>query len=98
MYMIAAEVTEDQDEAAGYLNTLRGHRGLREIPSSTQVERYLEAEWLKELYGEGQLFFYYKRKAMETIGAENNIAHQDVNAVYNLPIPTVEIDFGNIKN
>ena len=44
------------------------------------------------------MFFYYKRKAMETIGAENNIAHQDVNAVYNLPIPTVEIDFGNIKN
>ena len=35
---------------------------------------------------------------MYTIVDEFNIAHQDVNAVYNLPIPTVEIDFGNIKN
>ena len=40
------------------------------------------------------MFFYYKRKAMETIGAENNIAHQDVNAgIICLSVPTVEIDF-----
>lgn len=95
MYMIAAEVTEDQDEAAGYLNTLRGHRGLREIPSSTQVERYLEAEWLKELYGEGQLFFYYKRKMKTSIqSAYDPVGTKTISMLkYVLPIPDGESQY-----
>ena len=32
------------------------------------------------------------------IGADNNIAIKNPNAIYNLPIPTNEVDFGNIKN
>lgn len=64
MYMIAAEVAEKKEEALEYLNILRNNRGLRALPEGyySQVDSYLEEEWLRELYGEGQLFFYYKRK------------------------------------
>lgn len=97
LYLIAAECAQGK-AAYDYLNKLRNHRGLSSIAPTDDLAGYIFQEYRREFIGEGQMFFYYKRKAMETIGAENNIAHQDVNAVYNLPIPTVEIDFGNIKN
>ena len=97
LYLIAAECAQGK-AAYDYLNKLRNHRGLSSIAPTDVLAGYIFQEYRREFIGEGQMFFYYKRKAMETIGAENNIAHQDVNAVYNLPIPTVEIDFGNIKN
>lgn len=94
MYMIATEVTEDPEEATDYLNTLRVNRGLREI-SSTQVEQSLEAEWLRELYGEGQLFFYYKRKMKTEIqSAYDPYGTKTINLLrYVLPIPDGETKY-----
>ena len=93
MYMIATEVTEDPEEATDYLNTLRVNRGLREI-SSTQVEQSLEAEWLRELYGEGQLFFYYKRMNASSILSAFSGGNVNMNDTkYVLPLPQSETDF-----
>jgi len=97
LYLIAAECAEDED-AYGYLNKLRNHRGLSSIEHTKDIESYIYQEYRREFLGEGQLFFYYKRKLYDSVGAEDKVGIEDLKAVYNLPIPTSEIDFGNIKN
>lgn len=97
LYLIAAECADGED-AYWYLNQLRNHRGLSSIEHTKDIESYIYQEYRREFLGEGQLFFYYKRKLYDTVGAEDNVGIEDLKAVYNLPIPTSEIDFGNIKN
>lgn len=96
LFLIAAECAGG-DTGFAYLNKLRNHRGLTNVPPTGDLEKYIFQEYRREFVGEGQMFFYYKRKGFERIGAENNIALRDIKAVYNLPVPKVEIDFGNIK-
>ena len=96
LYLIAAECATGS-EAYGYLNKLRNHRGLSDIAPTADLENNIFQEYRREFVGEGQMFFYYKRKVMQTIGADDNIAIKDLNTIYNLPIPTNEVDFGNIK-
>ena len=96
LYLIAAECASGT-EAYGYLNKLREHRGLLKIELTADLNNYIYQEYRREFIGEGQLFFYYKRKGFDTIGAEDNVGIGDLNAVYNLPIPKTEIEFGNIK-
>ena len=97
LYLIAAECANGK-EAYGYLNKLRNHRGLVSVEETQNIEDYIYQEYRREFLGEGQLFFYYKRKLFDAIGAEDNVGIEDLKTVYNLPIPTSEIDFGNIKN
>ena len=97
LYLIAAECADGED-AYWYLNQLRNHRGLSSIEHTKDIESYIYQEYRREFLGEGQLFFYYIRKLYDTVGAEDNVGIEDLKAVYNLPIPTSEIDFGNIKN
>lgn len=63
MYYILAECTSD----VGYLNKVREARGVDAI-SFTEANRLkeIEKEYRKEFYGEGQLFFFYKRHGYET--------------------------------
>ena len=96
LYLIAAETATGR-EAYGYLNKLRNHRGLANVAPTADLEDNIFQEYRREFIGEGQMFFYYKRKVMQVIGADNNIAIKNPNAIYNLPIPTNEVDFGNIK-
>ena len=97
LYLIAAECADGED-AYWYLNQLRNHRGLSSIEHTKDIESYIYQEYRREFLGEGQLFFYYKRKLYDIVGAEDKVGIEDLKAVYNLPIPTSEIDFGNIKN
>lgn len=60
MYMIASETSTDGPTRAKYFNTFRNHRNLGNV-REWDVNYYLEKEWKKEFYGEGQLFFWYKR-------------------------------------
>ena len=96
LYLIAAECAGGSVGVA-YLNELRNHRGLKSITDIEKLDEFIYQEYRREFIGEGQLFFYYKRKGFDSIGAMDNIAIENSNAVYNLPIPTTEIDFGNIK-
>jgi starch-binding outer membrane protein, SusD/RagB family len=61
IYYIAAESETDPSLALGYLNTVRYNRGLSNLPDGTDINAELLKEYRKEFYGEGQLFFYYKR-------------------------------------
>ncbi len=96
LYLIAAECAGGETGMA-YLNELRIHRGLNRLISSEELDNHIYQEYRREFIGEGQLFFFYKRKGFEVIGAEDNIAIPDAEKVYNLPIPLSEKEFGNIK-
>lgn len=97
LYLIAAECAGGSTGMA-YLNELRNHRGLATLAESENLDNYIYQEYRREFIGEGQLFFFYKRKGFGMIGAEDNVALANKEEVYNLPIPKSEVEFGNIKN
>ena len=67
MYYIAAETEMDPNLALGYLNTVRFNRGLADLQPGTDINAELLKEYQKEFFGEGQLFFYYKRTNTQVI-------------------------------
>jgi hypothetical protein len=67
MYYIAAECAADVAAGLSYINQVRASRNLAALtsvlvpnPASLSIE--IMNEYRKEFIGEGQLFFYYKRK------------------------------------
>ena len=92
MYLIAAE-SRSEDIGAGiiYVNRLRAARGVANLQSLThEILRY---EYIRELYGEGQLFFMYKRMfapIMFTSSPGKNPQPSD--AVFIVPLPDTETD------
>ncbi len=97
MAYIAAECEPNQVKALGYLNTVRKNRGYAEdnfISIDADFEKEIYNEYRREFIAEGQLFYYMKRKNII------DIDYSDIDgseAVYVLPLPDSEIDFGNIK-
>ena len=61
MYYIIAETATDETEALDALNTVLFNRGVKELEDKTQLAGMLRDEYRREFFGEGQLFFYYKR-------------------------------------
>lgn len=95
MYYIAAEAAPTVAEGAGYLNTVRTARlipALATTISSTQLNDELLKEYRKEFYGEGQLWFYYKRNNTTTI--PDGVGNPMTPAKYLFPFPQAEIEFG----
>ncbi len=76
IHLIAAECTDDLEEAIGHLNAIRAARNcvnlqLTENDTKASIQEYITNEFMREVIGEGQLFFYYKRHAMPEILAGN---------------------------
>ncbi|MNY11490.1 SusD family protein [compost metagenome] len=95
MYYIAAECEPDATQAVAYLNTVRNARGLLSLPSTISLNTELQKEYQKEFYGEGQLFYYYKRNNTARI-PNGAAASGDVNmsaATYVLPLPLSETQY-----
>lgn len=102
MQLILAECAlhrGDADEARLQLNTLRVARGEAELSATaTQQDLYdaLTHEYQCDFRGEGQLFYYYKRRGFTTIddgyGKGNTVSVPT--AAYTLPLPPYEIQFG----
>lgn len=93
MYYIAAESTTDQAQALSYLNTVRNHRNLSaNITDYAQFENELTKEYMKEFYGEGQLWYFYKRKQKTNIFSVNTGDNKlnVTNAAYSVAIPEEE--------
>jgi hypothetical protein len=94
MYLIKSEASYrqgDDDEALAALNEVRKARNLTalsELPTNYYTE--LIREYRREVLGEGQLFFLYKRLNSA------NIFYSDVNAVadkvYTFPLPISETE------
>ncbi|HEU4554620.1 MAG TPA: RagB/SusD family nutrient uptake outer membrane protein [Chitinophaga sp.] len=99
MYYIAAECTFDTDPAKAwdYFNTVRLNRGIGaplSNPSKTVFLQELVKEARKEFYGEGQIFYMYKRLNMPITG-QNGSTVPASSAVMVLPFPDDEIAYGN---
>ena len=84
MYLIVAEVNAD----LASVNVIKTARALNPLASTTDLTEEIRKEYEKDLYAEGQTFFYYKRKG--TV----KIPNAPVNAVYQFPVPNEEITFG----
>jgi len=95
MYYIAAETEIDPLLALNYLNTVRYNRGLGELGSEADIESEILKEYKKEFYGEGQLFFYYKRKNMTSIPSANSGTKNLTMGVdqYMVPLPDSETTY-----
>lgn len=99
VYYIAAESAYDTDpvKAAAYVDSVRFHRGIEDRLNVGSKEAFLQElvkEARKEFYGEGQLFYMYKRLNRAIVAsAGGNIPASD--KVFVLPLPDDEIQFGN---
>lgn len=92
MYLIAAEC-RSEDLAAGtlYVNRLRANRGVANLPSLTP--QTLQYEYIRELYGEGQLFFMYKRMFSPILCSSTDSRNpQPSDAIFTVPLPDTETD------
>jgi hypothetical protein len=95
MFLIAAECEPNAGIALGYLNAVRNNRGLLSLPVTANLTTELQKEYQKEFFGEGQLFYYYKRRNLATIpngsAASGNVT---MNASkYVLPLPLSETQY-----
>ena len=95
VYLIAAECTSDVAEAQGYINKIRNNRSCANVEVTLEnVQNIITKEFSREVIGEGQLFFYYKRHAMEKIPSGTK-ADEDFSinlSNYIWPLPKVETD------
>ena len=91
LYLILAETETDPVKALTYLNTERRNRGLANLVNITSMDAELRKEYQKEFWGEGQLFFYYKRiNATGVPNASMPYPWATVNPVYTVPLPLSE--------
>lgn len=91
VYLIAAEHAPDFETAKTYLDGLRvTGRFLPPFSGTTVVQFQTEItkEYVKEFFGEGQLFYYYKRKNQQIPAATST-----GNNLFVFPIPQNEIEF-----
>ncbi|MGJ1420273.1 RagB/SusD family nutrient uptake outer membrane protein [Sphingobacterium spiritivorum] len=93
MYYIAAECATDLQEGLSYLNTVRNHRGISSLSTTNGMENEILKEYRKEFYGEGQLWYYYKRKQISNIISPSNLNGFLVpSSAWAIPIPEEELN------
>lgn len=94
LYYILAETETDPAVGLGYLNTVRFNRGLPDIVGTSTLAAEIQKEYQKEFWGEGQIFFYYKRMASTSIPSGNStgtVSMSGTNAAkYVVPLPLSE--------
>ncbi len=96
LYLIAAECETDFSQALSYVNTLRNKRNCPNVSPRNPEElmNNITQEFRKEMIGEGQMFFFYKRQAVQTL-PNGSATSGDVTMLlknYVVPIPDSEID------
>ena len=105
MYLIAAEAVLNNPSAGDknpgeWINTLKGHRNTSLLPDGADnnaIETQITREYIGEFKGEGQLFFYYKRRNMSAIddGYYTGNTVKMNSSYYTWPLPEYEQDFGH---
>lgn len=92
MFLIAAE-SQSGDLKAGvqYVNALRRNRGVASL--TTLTPDLLKYEYIRELYGEGQLFFLYKRLNSDIITSATNSKNPKASdLIFVVPLPDTETE------
>lgn len=94
MYYIIAEASADPTEALTAINTVMYNRGLSEVKSTNDIAATVKEEYKREFWGEGQLFFYYKRINQPSIFSYSENKDMTMSAAtYVIPMPLSETDF-----
>ena len=97
-YYIAAESTDDLEEAEKWLNDVRTARGLesKTFSSFNEIQTYLTNEYRREFWGEGQAFYRYKwLNADAFTGYYTTINLENIKEeTYILPLPEQEEQYG----
>ncbi len=95
MYLIAAECSDNLQEATKFFNVTRTSRNVNSLTPSNlaELKNLITAEYRREFLGEGQTFFYYKRNSAQNI--PNNAAltgdkNMNINN-YQVPLPESEL-------
>lgn len=101
MYYILAEsvYAEDPGKALYYLNEVRRSRGLADLPLSSigqpeDFRKVLIKEKCKEFWGEGQIFYTYKRDQVSFRDARDENDIQPSVEIFVLPWPKSEQEYG----
>src|SRR5690606_31079168 len=98
MSYILAETASTETEAFEELNRIRARYGIgashKLIEGVAVLEEEIIKEYRKTFIGEGQFFYYLKRKNINPIPYSQI---DDVAKAYILPIPELEKEFGNIN-
>lgn len=92
MFLIAAE-SQSGDLKAGvqYVNALRRNRGVASL--TTLTPDLLKYEYIRELYGEGQLFYLYKRLNSDIITSATNSKNPKASdLIFVVPLPDTETE------
>jgi len=101
MYYILSEVASTFEESTYWLNQVRNARGISSLPvfrNNTEKTRSIGIEYRKEFYGEGQLWYYYKRTGASVVQFfnMNNIMPEITDRNYIFNVPDDEYQFGGI--
>ncbi|WP_316782991.1 RagB/SusD family nutrient uptake outer membrane protein [Pedobacter frigiditerrae] len=91
MYYIAAETEPLAADGINYLNVVRLNRNLINLLPTAVLNTELQKEYQKEFFGEGQLFFYYKRRNITSVGNGSSTANITIN--YTVPLPLSESQY-----
>ena len=96
LYLIAAECESSPEAAAkNWLDPLRASRNCVNLQANSQEElqAHIQGEYAREFIGEGQLFFYFKRKQLANIpdGTTANYVKNIQLSEYVFPLPDSEI-------
>lgn len=92
MFLIAAESQSDNlANGVQYVNALRRNRGVANL--QTLTPDLLKYEYIRELYGEGQLFYLYKRLNCDIITSSNaNKNPKASDLIFVVPLPDSETE------
>jgi hypothetical protein len=97
MYLIAA-TSSDMINKATYINSLRNSRLIPHLAvdaSEEELNLAILQEYRKEMLGDGQLFYYYKKmNIVPILGDFDFDSWNDVNFI--VPIPDSELELGNL--
>ena len=92
MFLIAAESQSDNlANGVQYVNALRRNRGVANL--QTLTPDLLKYEYIRELYGEGKLFYLYKRLNSDIITSSNaNKNPKASDLIFVVPLPDSETE------
>ena len=99
--LIMIECAQTDTEKQRLIDLLAQKRGAAAgtIGNQPDIDKYLQNEYRKEFFGEGQYFYFLKRKGVETLyrWQEDNttISVEMDKSKYVLPLPDSEIEYRN---
>lgn len=96
MYLALAELTSDINVANDCINKIRSHRNcISLVSNSSNLFTNITAEFRREMIGEGQMFFFYKRNNASKMPDGTNTGKNNTRTItaanYVMPLPDSEI-------